>query len=1141
MSLQFILGSSGAGKTRFLYDNLIAMSMKEPSLQYIVIVPEQFTMQTQKEIVSLHPNHGTMNIDIVSFNRLAYRVFEELCVTTLTVLDDTGKSMVLRKVVADRRKELGLFQGHLNQNGFISQLKSMMSELYQYGILPEAIEAAARESQSALLKEKLKDLSIIYEGFKKEIEHRYITTEEILDVLCRVLPRSELIKNSIITLDGYTGFTPVQYRLIQLLLTYGKKVTVTVTVDPAANPYEEGRLQNLFYMSKQIVCRLTNLAESEGFQKSADIVLGKGEEGLRRFAKNPAMKFLERHLYRYDNGVYEDTPEGIRIYQAGKPGQEIAWVAGRIHRLVQKEGMRYREIAVITGDLPAYGHEIINRFGADSIPYFMDDKKSILDNAMVELIRGALEVVQKDFSYESVFRYLKTGLVTTQREMTDRLENYVIALGIRGYKQWNQCWDRGYRGSGNLNLAELNAFREEVLKPLARLREALREETATVCTMAAAVTACLEECSIRQKLEDYRQQFENLGEYSLAKEYEQVYPLVMDLLDRLVHLLGEEKMTRKEFAGILDAGFEEISVGVIPATVDRVVVGDITRTRLDEIKVLFFVGVNDGIVPMKKLTAGILTDADRMVLKSCRMELAPTSREDGFMQRFYLYLMMTKPKQQLILSYADFDSAGRQLRPSTLIGEVKRMFPKLKVLDKRTEQPTVSSAVEGREYLIQGLRDYEIYRDDGMFLEVYRLFAGSAEYKDQVRRLVDAAFYSYEERGIGRAAARALYGRILQGSVTRLEKYAACAYAHFLSFGLELMERQEYQLAAVDMGNLFHNSIDLCFKELAQRGQAAVTLTEEERKALVKSCVSQVTEEYGNTILLSSARNKYLAGKVERITDRTMWALVEQLKKGDFTPAGFEVSFSSIDDLKAMKISLSEEEAIHLKGRIDRVDLYEDQEHVYVKIIDYKSGSTRFDLAALYCGLQLQLVVYMDAVTEMEQRKNPDRKVVPAGIFYYNIKDPMVEKQTGLTGEEIEVRILEQLKMNGLVNSDLEVIGHLDREIETKSDVIPVAKKNGLIQDSYSTVASEERFGVLKEFVRSRLKQSGREILDGSVSVKPCKQGSGSACDYCPYHAVCGFDQKVSGYGFRRFPSWKPEQVWERILEDVDGEGGEKG
>jgi len=376
--------------------------------------------------------------------------------------------------------------------------------------------------------------------------------------------------------------------------------------------------------------------------------------------------------------------------------------------------------------------------------------------------------------------------------------------------------------------------------------------------------------------------------------------------------------------------------------------------------------------------------------------------------------------------------------------------------------------------------------------------------------------------------------------VTRMEQYASCAYAHFLSYGLELMERQEYELAAMDIGNLFHDSIDLWFARMKEEGRDFKTLTEEERKTMVHECVTKVTEEYGNTVLKSSARNAYLAGKVERITDRTVWALSEQLKKGDFTPVGFEVSFSADDHLKAMRLPLSGDEAVHLRGRIDRMDLCEDEEAVYVKIIDYKSGSTAFDLTSLYYGLQLQLVVYMDAALEMEERKRPDKQVIPAGIFYYNINDPVVDKDGEMTQEEISGRILKQLRMNGLVNTDLNAIAHLDHEIESESDVIPVAMKNGIIQEARSSVAGGTRFSALRQYVQETLKTEGREILEGVIDVNPYKQGNKTACDYCPYHAVCGFDLKTQGYGFRKFKALKSEEIWP-VIEGEAEEGEEHG
>ena len=1158
MSIQLLTGGSGSGKTHRLYTDLIRDSIENPDTKYFAIVPEQFTMQTQKEIVTLHPNHGVMNIDIVSFQRLAYRVFEELAIVNPDVLDDMGKSMILRKVTGGKQKELPLYQSHLNQNGFIGQLKSMLSELYQYGITPDMLEAKIPETTSPMLRQKLEDISVIYKAFQEYIRDRYITTEEILDVLCRHLPESKLIRDSVITLDGYTGFTPVQYRLLDLFLRYSRRVVVTVTVDPAVPERGKRGVQDLFYMSCEMIDKLNALARQNHVKRELDIVLDEHpavryRRGAKRRAEqearverkaltvspaSSALDFLEQNLYRYSGRVYSGKAEEIRLVQAVNPAEEISCVVREIGKML-REGYRYRDMAVITGDIGSFAGELIHQFDASEIPYFLDDKKSILKNPMVELVRAALETIQKDFSYETMFRYLRTGLVVKPEDerKLDRLENYVIAMGIRGHKRWNTPWEGWYRGGRDLNLEELNQLREEIMAPLTAFIEAFREEGRTVRTMSEAVVRLLEALSVEEKLLARESAFQEQGEFGLSKEYGQVYGLVVDLMDRLARLLGEEKVSRREYAEILDAGFSEIEVGLIPAAVDRIVVGDITRTRLDHIKILFFIGVNDGIVPQKKENSSLFTDKEREFLGSHHIELAPTVRVESFRQRFYLYLALTKPEERLYLSYSAMDASGKSLRPSILLGELKKLFPQLTAVAASDEVAGIPFSIrEARGRLTRGLRNYGISREDSEFLELFRHFMMNEEQRESVEKLVDAAFYAYEERGIGKMAAKALYGTVLGGSVTRLEQYASCAYAHFLNYGLELAERQQYELAAMDIGNLFHDSIDLCFKRMKEQGGDWKTIGEEERKALVHGVVTEVTEEYGNTILKSSARNAWLARKVEKITDRTIWALAEQLKKGDFTPVGFEVSFSAADNLKAMKIPLSEAEALHLKGRIDRMDLCEDEEHIYVKIIDYKSGGTSFDLTALYYGLQLQLVVYMDAALEMEERRNPDKTVIPAGIFYYNISDPVIEREGDMSPEAIDRRILKELRMNGLVNSELEVISHLDHEIETESDVIPVAMKNGLIQEAKSSVAGGNRFSALKRYVNEKLKTEGREILDGVVAVNPYKQGNKTACDYCPYHAVCGFDLKTSGFGFRKFKPLKSEEIWPVIEgEQQDG------
>ena len=1138
MALQLILGGSGSGKTTYLYDEVIRLSMEHPQEQYFLIVPEQFTMQTQKDIVTRHPNHGTMNIDIVSFARLAYRIFEELAVEQLSVLDDMGKSMVLRKVAAAQKRQLVLFGGQLSKPGFVGQLKSMLSEFYQYGITPEALREMAPSARSPLLRQKLEDLALVEQSFQEYIEGHYITTEQVLDVLCRLIPESGLIRNSVIALDGYTGFTPVQYRLTELFLVYAKQVYVTVTADEAAGIYGKMGIQNLFYMSRQMAVRLSEIAEKNQVKKLPDIMLG--EQKNRRFARRPELAWLEQHLFRYgtETAYTGEATDSIVFFQASNPSGEVSHIVHEIQRLVQEGKARYREIAVITGDLPGYGKEITHQFTQNQIPHFMDDKKNVLDNCLVELIRASLEAVRQDFSYESVMRYLRTGLVSQERTMVDRLENYILAMGIRGGKRFRETWERTYRGAGDLNVTEVNAFKDRVLAPLFAMQERFRQADLTIAGMTEAVLTLLADCRAEEQLESYQEYFTKIGEHRLAKEYGQVYGLVTELLKRLSDLLGEERVSRKEYLEILDAGFAELKVGVIPAVADRVVVGDITRTRLAHIRVLFFAGVNDGIVPARKERGSLLSDRDRDFLGEHHLELAPTAREESFQQRFYLYLMMTKPSKQLILSWCRTGADGKSRRPSFLIGELRTMFPNAALTDQETQaDPEIYSVAEAKQRLSAKLgkyRDGQLEQDEenAQFLELYRWFASSKDNQETLRRFMDAAFFVYEQQGISHAVAKALYGEILSGSVTRLEQYAACAYSHFLRYGLELLERKRFELASSDIGTLFHESIDLCFRRVKEKQYDWHTMTNETRDMLVEECVAAVTENYGNTILGSSARNRYLAQRVEQITKRTVWALQQQIKKGDFIPAGFEVSFSAADNLSAMKIALSESEALHLRGRIDRMDVCEDGGKVYVKIIDYKSGSNSFDLLALYYGLQLQLVVYMDAVTEMAQHYYPDKEVVPAGILYYNIADPLAEKKGQPDPEKIDAEILKKLRMNGLVNSELEVVRHLDRTIEKESDVIPVVLKDGEVQAGRSSVANRERFARLSQFVHRKLKKAGQEILDGEIGVAPYKNGQRTACDYCPYHAVCGFDRKTSGYEFNRWKNRKTEEIWEEICRE---------
>lgn len=1138
MSLQLILGSSGSGKSYTLYQEVVEKSMKHENGNYLIIVPEQFTMQTQKDLVGMHPAHGIMNIDVLSFLRLAYRVFDELGGNDRIILEDTGKSMVLRKIVEQKKEQLNIFQSNVKKSGFIGELKSILSEIYQYSVKPDELEKMMEKtSHKPMLTNKLQDLQIIYNGFEDFMKDKYITAEEVLDVLAEYVSRSELIRNSTICLDGFTGFTPSQYKLITMLLKYAKKVIVTVTIDPRENGEELDEEFKLFHLSKKTIIKLKEIGKQEGIQIDKDIYVGDSMSPYR-FKDSKSLRFLEHNLFRYPSDTYNEEQDDIHIHMGRDPQGEVEFVIRQIQRLIREENYRYKDIAIVTGDIETYGRIIDKEFKMAGIAGFIDYKREILGNPFVEFIRATLEIVEKDYSYESMFRYLRCGMVDILEEDVDYIENYVIALGVRGSKRWSEEWKGVYPTKTPLDLGRINRIRSQINEELKEVKGVLSKKESTVLQYSTGLYEFIVRQKIADKLERYIEDFQQKGEILLAKEFGQVYPVVMELLDKCVELLGDEVVTLKEYEEILISGLEEAKVGLIPPGIDQVVVGDIERTRLKDIKALFFVGVNDGIIPKSNHGGGIISDMERQLLLDHHMELAPTRKQRAYTEKFYLYLNLTKPQNKLYLSFSKVNSEGKTLRPSYLVHKIMKMYGKLTIQDEDKNTKDLSYILgikDGITYLSEGLRNYTKEEVTDEWRELYSWYCRQKEKQRELKVLIDGAFYSNEELGLTKAVAHALYGNEMSNNVTRLERYAACAYAHFMDYGLELMERQEYKIAVLDLGNIFHNALDLFSEKLRQSQYNWHTVTEETRDAFISQSVEEATLEYGNTILKSSKRNEYIIHRVERIMKRTVWALCEHIRKGVFEPDSFELQFSYMDNLESVNILLSDDEWMNLRGRIDRLDTYEDEEHVYVKVIDYKSGDKSLDMLSFYYGLQLQLVVYLGAAMEITKKKHPDKIVIPAGIFYYHIDDPIIDKKIG---GNIEESILNQLKMDGLVNDDMTVAGLMDSTLvneegeakgSTKSMVIPVEINKDGFPTKRSSLASMDQFNTMNQYVRKKIAGLGKEIIDGVTKINPYKLKQKTACDYCKYKGICGFDTKLPGNSYRNLKLFDKDELWEKL------------
>ena len=1143
MSLRFYFGPSGSGKSHRIYEEIMQRAAQEPGRNFLIIVPDQFTMQTQKDLVMRSDRGGILNIDVLSFGRLSHRILEEVGTKEMPVLDDTGKSLVLQKIAADLKEQLPAMGSLLHKQGYIHEVKSAISEFMQYGISTQDMDKliASAEKRGALAM-KLRDLKTLYRGFQDYIRDHFITTEETLDVLRRSLVKSKILPDSVVVFDGFTGFTPIQNRLIQELMRVCEETIVTVTIGEEEDPYQMDGEQKLFHLSKKTVADLVELAAEAEVTRGKDVFV-KG--GPNRFTEAPALWYLEQNLFRYQYEPYMEKQREIRMFEALSPREEVHQTALYIRKLIREEGLTYRDIAVVIGDLEGYASYVETEFGQLEIPCFIDRTRGIVLNPMIEYIKSALQLYIRDFSYDTVFHFLRSGMADISREEIDELENYVIRTGARGYRTYSRLFTRKteemQQGSGQ----EDTERAEETMERLNRIRQQFAD-TVEILHMAPRAKAgeyvdhlydFLEQNQVQQKLLNYQQRFEQEGDLAKAREYAQIYRLVMDLLDQIYELLGEEEISLQEFADILEAGFGEITVGTIPQNVDRIVVGDMERTRLKQVKVLFFLGVNDGNIPKNASKGGIISDMDREFLIESGTEMAPSPRQQMYIQRLYLYLNMTKPSERLYLSYAKVNSDGKGIRPSYLIDTVRKLFPQLAVEypQNRSRLEQIEGRQEGARYLAEELREYadgtlrEEERQD--FYLMYRAYETDPEGRD---RLTAAAFRRYKESGLSRIVARALYGRQLENSVSRLETYAACACRHFLQYGLSLQEREEFGFEVSDMGNVYHAVLENFAGKLAESGRTWWDFDENFATQAIKEAVEGYAATYGETVLYSSARNEYAITRMSRILTRTVLTLQQHLKQGSFQPDDYELSFRFAEDLDSIHVDLSEEEKMHLQGRIDRIDVSEDAEHVYVKVIDYKSGNKKFDLAALYYGLQLQLVVYMNAAMELESRKHPDKEIVPAALLYYHIDDPTIETPVELTQEQINEEILTKLRMNGVVNSDPAVVERLDRFLQDKSKVIPVEKKKDGSFSARSGILSREELQVVSAYVDTKIRQIGREILDGKIAANPYEKGNEEACTYCAYKKVCGFDGSIPGYEKRQLEDLDKQTLMQRMQETTE-------
>ncbi len=1116
MSVRFLLGASGSGKSRQIYNEIIQASIKEPERNFYLIVPEQYTMEAQRELVTMHPAGGMMNIDAIGMNRLAYRVFDELGISTGQVLEDFGKSMLIKKILCEQQDTLQVYGSYYDKLGFVDEMKSMMSEIFQYNIKQDTIDEIMEQiPEDSVVAGKMQDIRHIYEEFEALAGERYIVAEQLVELLTRHVGQSKLVCGSSLYFDGFTGFTPVQLELVEKLMTCADDLTFSFTLDDRDQKYEHIKDYELFYLTKTTIKKLTEAAAAAGVEIESPVVLP-GTINYR-LGENRELFFLERNLFRSPYQKWKQPLERIHLTATGDAQDEIVFVASTIRRLVREKGYRYKDIAIVAGDLEQASHIYERVMNEYEIPVFIDANACLKANPCAETIRSVLAVLADDFSYDSVFRFLKAGMTDLSFEDIELLENYALKRGVRGYSRWNRAVSENYEKTSPVNIEEI---RQAFMKMFGDIRKVFADKKAVTKDYVEALYDFLLQIHMYEKLEARKNELYEENRINEGDAYGQIFEKTVRLFDKIAELLGDTKMSVKEFYEIVDTGLSDIEVGVVPPTVDRVLIGDITRSRLNHIKVLFFTSVNDGIVPKAPKKGRILSDRDRDILSDCGLELAPSDKQNSYIEQFYIYTILTKPSDHLYISYHKLSASLESMRPSYLLGRISSIFPSLQAeeYDAASCMPDTVNRSLRRILRAEDSEDAEsriltrILTEKGFAGELTAIYKGRT-YRNVAEQLPPETI-------------ALLYGRYLHASVSKLELYARCGFAYFLKYGLRLKEREMYQVDVRNVGVILHSVMEGLFKQVRDtRNNDWENFPEDERMLMVTELVNRAAEESAGDFFEDNARNAYMLQMIERMAQTSAGMLQKHIRLGSMKPGMLEKTFDSAkDEVGSYLFELPNQIQMSINGKIDRVDVEEEDGTVYIKVIDYKSSARKLSLEEILNGEQLQLVTYSAIAYEIEKMIYPDKNIQIAGLLYYSFDDPVIEIESSEIDtdteqpefsdqEKLDAERMEKMKLQGFVNESPAVIQKMDH---TCNQSLPVKlDKNGDIKKS-ENVVSADQIRTIMELTRENIEELGSQIAEGKIAIEPYKNKSNTGCDYCEFKNICHFDVKNGGNQYRR-------------------------
>ena len=1112
MSLRIIYGKSGTGKSEYCYRE-IAENIKEQE-KIFIITPEQFSFTAEKKLMDTLKASAVLNAEVLTLSRMAYRVINEIGGRTQTSLTKCGKAMLIYSILSQHKKELR-FLGKTDENVEIAE--TAITEFKKHGIKIEQLKNEIGKQEDIYLKNKLKDICTIYENFEEQINGKYIDETDLLTILAENVDKTNMFKDSVIYIDEFAGFTSQEYDIIKKLMKIAKQVTITICIDDLheiKNPDID-----IFYANQKTVKKLLQISK----ENDVEVEELKLEETYR--FKTDELKYLEENFYKNKYKPYSKQVENIQLFLAKNPYSEIEEVAKTILKLIRDQKFRYKDIAIITKNIDTYSSLARAIFDKYEIPIFIDENRDLNQNIVIQYILSVFDIYTKNWSYEAVFNYIKTGFPGIEEDDIFKLEKYCLKWGIKQNK-WKKEFQYGISEEKDKpEIERLEEIRKQFVTPLIKLKKQI-DDNKTVENISKQIYQFFVEQNIAQKVSKKIEQLQQLGQIDLANEYKNSLQIITAILDEMVLIFKDDKTTIDKYAQILKMGFKNMGLNKIPGTQDQVILGDVDRSRSHKVKAIFIIGLNDGVFPSVHKDEGFLNDFDREQLKQDGIEIANGAIDNLYEDNFNIYKAFTTAEEKLYLIYSSSDMQGKSLRPSMLITKIKKMYPHIKeesdvieekaeILNKRkTYEELINqiSKLKGNDYIEQ------------IWYTIYDYYCKDTEWNFKLQQSLKGLDYTNIPEKINDENIQKLYGNTLTTSISKLERYQSCPFSYYLQYGLKIKPQEELKIQTLNTGTFIHEVIDEFFNMVKEEKMELEDITSEALSEMIDKIVEEKLEQTKNYIFTSTAKYRALVIRLKKILNKALKYIVETLVQSRFQVLGTEVEFGEKGKYKPIQLTLEDGKHIEIIGKIDRIDTAQGEDGNYLRIIDYKSSAKNIDLNEVYAGLQIQLLTYLDASCKEED-------VMPAGVLYFSLLEQMIKAERRMELEEIEEKIRANFKMKGLILADVKVIKLHDKNLEKgSSNLVPAyIDKDGNISEKRTSGVTKEQFADLQNYMYKIIKQISKEILEGNIDLKPYYKDKKIPCKYCDYKSICHFNMGGCENHYHYIDKKSKEEILEKI------------